>query len=153
VIPEEYHSDRLLSKGFFDEITVQDFPLRGKAVYLHIRRRRWLNQTTGAVVFRDWNMVAQGTRMTTEFASFLKAISGYTKPISCSRLGDFYQVNGKQLEEQYRDHLSDFNEWEQLDHANDWILFEENLGTHLSLDETALSQGKLYTVICNIRSI
>lgn len=76
-IPEEYHSDKLISKGFFDEITVQDFPLRGKAVYLHIRRRRWLNQTTGAVVFRDWNMVAQGTRMTTEFASFLKAISGY----------------------------------------------------------------------------
>ena len=77
MIPEEYCSDKLLSKGFFDEITVQDFPLRGKAVYLHIRRRRWLNQTTGAVVFRDWNMVAQGTRMTTEFASFLKAISGY----------------------------------------------------------------------------
>lgn len=76
-IPEEYGSDKLISKGFFDEITVQDFPLRGKAVYLHIRRRRWLNQTTGAVVFRDWNMVAQGTRMTTEFASFLKAISGY----------------------------------------------------------------------------
>lgn len=77
VIPEEYQGDKLTSKGFFDEITVQDFPLRGKAVYLHIRRRRWLNQTTGAVVFRDWNMVAQGTRMTTEFASFLKAISGY----------------------------------------------------------------------------
>lgn len=77
VIPEEYHSDKVISKGFFDEITVQDFPLRGKAVYLHIRRRRWLNQTTGAVVFRDWNMVAQGTRMTTEFASFLKALSGY----------------------------------------------------------------------------
>ena len=77
MIPEEYVSDKLISKGFFDEITVQDFPLRGKAVYLHIRRRRWLNQTTGAVVFRDWNMVAQGTRMTTEFASFLKAISGY----------------------------------------------------------------------------
>ena len=77
VIPEEYQGDKLTSKGFFDEITVQDFPLRGKAVYLHIRRRRWLNQTTGAVIFRDWNMVAQGTRMTTEFASFLKAISGY----------------------------------------------------------------------------
>ncbi|MBW8319685.1 MAG: transposase family protein [Rhizobium sp.] len=77
MIPEEYGSDKLISKGFFDEITVQDFPLRGKAVYLHIRRRRWLNQTTGTVVFRDWNMVAQGTRMTTEFASFFKAISGY----------------------------------------------------------------------------
>jgi hypothetical protein len=77
VIPEEYEGDKLISKGFFDEITVQDFPLRGKAVYLHIRRRRWLNQTTGGIVFRDWNMVARGTRMTTEFASFLKVLSGY----------------------------------------------------------------------------
>jgi len=28
-------------------------------------------------------------------------------------------------------------------------LYEENLGTHLSLDETALSQGELYTVLTN----
>ena len=64
-------------------------------------------------------------------------------------MGDFYQVNGKQLEEQYRDYLSDFQQWDQLAHANDWILFKENLGTHLSLDETALSQDELYTVITN----
>lgn len=64
-------------------------------------------------------------------------------------MGDFYQVNGKQLEEQYRDYLSGFHGWGQLDHANEWILFEENLGPHLSLDETALSQGELYTVITN----
>lgn len=75
LIPSEYQKDKLISKGFFEEITVQDFPLRGKAVFLHIRRRRWLNQTTGVVVFRDWDMVARGTRMTKEFASFLKAIS------------------------------------------------------------------------------
>jgi hypothetical protein len=47
IISEEYSKDKLLSKGFFDEITVQDFPLLGKAVFLHIRRRRWLNLTTG----------------------------------------------------------------------------------------------------------
>jgi len=76
-IPEEYQNDKLTSKGFFDEITVQDFPLRGKAVFLHIRRRRWLNQTTGQTVFRDWDIVAKGTRMTKEFASFLKEISRY----------------------------------------------------------------------------
>jgi transposase len=72
-----------------------------------------------------------------------------TRPVSCSSVGDFYQVDGKQLEEQYRDYLSDFHDWEQLSHANDWVLFEENLGTHLSLDETALSQGELYTILTN----
>jgi len=53
------------------------------------------------------------------------------------------------LEEQYRDHISDFHQWNQLKHANDWVLFPENLGPSLSLDETSLSQGELYTVITN----
>lgn len=71
-IPKEFRQNKLSSKGFFDEITVQDFPIRGHQVYLHITRRRWLNEDTGQVVFRDWNLVADGTRVTQEFASFLK---------------------------------------------------------------------------------
>ena len=39
-IPKEYCQDKLSSKGFFDEITVQDFPIRGQQVYIHIIRRR-----------------------------------------------------------------------------------------------------------------
>lgn len=60
----------LLSKGFFSPITVQDFPLRGHKVFLHIKRRRWLNTQTGKVVYRDWTEVEKGTRMTSEFAAF-----------------------------------------------------------------------------------
>jgi len=77
VIPEEYTNDKLSSKGFYEEIKVQDFPIRGKNVYLLIKRRRWLNETTGDIVMRDWELVAKGTRMTQEFASFLKVISRY----------------------------------------------------------------------------
>ena len=76
-IPVEYHSNRLLSKGFFDEVILQDFPIRGQEVYLHVKRRRWLNQDTGLVVFRDWSLVAKGPRITEDFAAFLKAISRY----------------------------------------------------------------------------
>ena len=76
-IPKEYRQHKLSSKGFFDEITVQDFPIRGHQVYLHITRRRWLNGDTGQVVFRDWNLVADGTRVTQEFASFLKEINRF----------------------------------------------------------------------------
>lgn len=73
--PEEYTKDKLTSKGFFPEITIQDFPIRGHHVYLHITRRRWLNETTNEVVFRNWQLVAKGTRMTEEFSAFLKEIS------------------------------------------------------------------------------
>lgn len=76
-IPKEYRESKLSSKGFFDQITVQDFPIRGHQVYLHITRRRWLNEDTGQVVFRDWNLVADGTRVTQEFASFLKEINRF----------------------------------------------------------------------------
>ncbi|MDF9794744.1 hypothetical protein OKW21_005744 [Catalinimonas alkaloidigena] len=75
--PEEYAGENLISKGYFAEITVKDFPIRGKACYLKVKRRRWWNEDTGKVVFRNWELVAQGTRMTMEFASFLKALHRY----------------------------------------------------------------------------
>ncbi|MGQ7945561.1 ISAon1 family transposase N-terminal region protein [Flavobacterium sp. WC2509] len=73
--PKEFASIELVSKGFLDEITIQDFPLRGKFVYLHIKRRRWTNKTTQEIIKRDWTLVAKGTRMTHEFAAFLKEIN------------------------------------------------------------------------------
>lgn len=73
--PKEFDNMELVSKGFSDEITIQDFPLRGKFVYLHIKRRRWTNKTTLEIIKRDWQLVAKGTRMTQEFASFLKEIN------------------------------------------------------------------------------
>lgn len=45
--------------------------------------------------------------------------------------------------------MSDFKEWKQLAHAKEWLVFPENIGKRLSLDEVALSQGELYTVITN----
>lgn len=73
-VPEGFDTDTLHSKGFFPQATVQDFPIRGKNVYLHIIRRRWINGTTRKVVTRDWDLVAKGTRITSEFATFLKEI-------------------------------------------------------------------------------
>jgi transposase len=66
----------LLPKVFFEEIKVQDFPIRGKGVYLFIRRRRWVDKE-GKIYQRNWELVAQGTRMTKEFAAFLKVIHRY----------------------------------------------------------------------------
>lgn len=74
VIPSEYSDLALHSKGFFPEVEVQDFPIRGKAVYLRIRRRRWEDRATGQTYSRDWNLVASGTRITAEFGAFLKEL-------------------------------------------------------------------------------
>ena len=45
--------------------------------------------------------------------------------------------------------MSDFKDWEQKAHAKDWLLYAENLGKYLSLDETSLSNGELYTILTN----
>lgn len=69
--------------------------------------------------------------------------------MSIEAVGSFYGVSGKSLQHQYKNHLSDFNSWEQKSHAKEWLLFPENIGVHLSLDETAFSNGDLYTILTN----
>jgi hypothetical protein len=76
VKPTVYIDKKLTSKGFHPESIIQDFPIRNKAVFLHVRRRRWLLESTGEVVSRDWDSVAEGTRYTRSFADFLKGLFG-----------------------------------------------------------------------------
>lgn len=70
-------------------------------------------------------------------------------PVSPVQLGHFFQVDGKQLQQQYKHHLSDFHQWGQKEHAAEWMLFEQNTGSYLSIDETAFSSGELYTIVTN----
>jgi len=73
-----------------------------------------------------------------------------TYPIDTCSLEKFYQhVNGKQLSEQYKEHLSNYREWEDKAHASEWLVFPENNGEYLSIDETAISDGELYTIVTN----
>jgi len=60
-----------------------------------------------------------------------------------------YGVDGTALSRQYKEHISDFREWEQKHHSEQYVLYENNLSEHLSIDETSLSQGELYTFITN----
>ena len=63
--------------GHSSDLAVDDFPIRGKSVKLHIKRRRWLDVKTNETLQRNWELVAKGTRMTQDFAEFLKKISLY----------------------------------------------------------------------------
>lgn len=45
--------------------------------------------------------------------------------------------------------MSDFTDWDQLEHAEDHLVFPDNIGEYLTIDETSLSQGELYTVVTN----
>ncbi len=70
-------------------------------------------------------------------------------PISSNSLEKFYYINGNHFGQQYKDYLSGYKKWEQKEHASKWMLFPDNLGSQLSIDETSLSNGELYTILTN----
>jgi transposase len=71
-----------------------------------------------------------------------------TLPATAKSIGSNWGVDGKTLERAYKDHLSNFRTWEQLEHASNWILLPKNCGTRLSIDETSLCED-LFTILSN----
>lgn len=75
--PEGYSRGDLESKGFYDAVTVSDFPLRGKPRKYKIRRRKWLVKQEGKIISKKYKIYANGTRKTEEFAAFLKGLDRF----------------------------------------------------------------------------
>jgi len=73
ILPPVYSASEFESKGFYDK-QIQDFPIRGKAVFLKIRRRIWRHKLTKETITNDFTFMAEGTKFTAELAAFLKEI-------------------------------------------------------------------------------
>ena len=58
-------------------------------------------------------------------------------------------IDGEQLGRHYKEHLSGFKDWDAKPHAQDWLVYPENVGEYLSIDETSVSRGELYTIVTN----
>ncbi|MDR1198091.1 MAG: hypothetical protein LBK94_03635, partial [Prevotellaceae bacterium] len=58
IVPAGYNSSNLSPNGFYEAGSIQDFPIRDRRVQLHVRRRRWLDKSTGKSVSKDWDLVA-----------------------------------------------------------------------------------------------
>jgi hypothetical protein len=73
LLPKGYLATEFESKGFYERAIVQDFPIRGKAVYLGIRRRRWRNKNVKSIEIKsDYSFIAEGSKLTVELSDFLK---------------------------------------------------------------------------------
>lgn len=69
--------------------------------------------------------------------------------MTCRTLEEFYHIDGHSFEKQYKESLSGFREWDQFEHADEWLLFPNNIGPRLAIDESSLSNGELYTFVTN----
>ena len=69
--------------------------------------------------------------------------------MSISTLAARNGLKGQTLRKQYKEKISGYRGWDQIGHAEEYILYPENLGPDMSLDETCLSNGDVYTVLTN----
>ena len=70
---EDKHNSDIISHGFGPYHCIQDFPIRGRATFLHVRKRKWLDKSTGEVFSYDWDLSEfDETRLNAEFVAFLK---------------------------------------------------------------------------------
>lgn len=53
-------------------------------------------------------------------------------------VGRFFKTCGNNLERAYKHHLSGFEQWDQKEHAEDWMLLAENFDKKMSIDESML---------------
>lgn len=74
LLPDQFKGQPFHSKGFLPPVLIEDFPIRGHKVLLCIKRRRWEHQQSGVIITRDWAIVQKGTKMTADFAAFLKQV-------------------------------------------------------------------------------
>ena len=72
-----------------------------------------------------------------------------TVPTTSRSLDRYYHINGDTFEKQYKEVLSGYREWPELLHAEDWLVFPEKIGESICIDETAPSNGELYTIVSN----
>lgn len=76
-LPNGYPTVEYESKGFMESKLIQDFPIRGRAVFFRIKKRRWRHKQTGAIIKRDFSFIADGSKFTQELSDFLKDAGGY----------------------------------------------------------------------------
>ncbi len=72
-----------------------------------------------------------------------------TRPDTISNIASYYGVKSKTLQRHYKHKVSGFKQWGQLSHAEDYLIYPENITHHLSIDEVSLSKGELYTFVTN----
>jgi len=58
-------------------------------------------------------------------------------------------VDSQKLQRHYKHKASGFKQWTQLPHAEEYLIYPDNITDTLSIDELSLSKGEIYTFVTN----
>lgn len=64
-------------------------------------------------------------------------------------IASYYGINSQKLQRHYKHKVSGYKQWDQLLHAQDYLIYPANITDKLSIDEVSLSKGELYTFVTN----
>ncbi len=64
-----------------------------------------------------------------------------------STIASYYKVKPDKLYRAYKKKISDYKTWDQKQHAEDYLIYPQNISPHLAIDEVSLSKGELYTFV------
>lgn len=74
---EDRRNPNIVARGYTSYFTIQDYPLRGRPVYLHMRKNKWWNKQTNEIFSYTLELPNEaGTRLSAEFVAFLKYEGG-----------------------------------------------------------------------------
>lgn len=68
---EDAVNENIIAYGFGDYKIIQDFPLRGSFTHLHLRKRKWLDKSTGEIFSYSIDTSEyERTRLNAKFMNF-----------------------------------------------------------------------------------
>lgn len=78
LIPASLQGMDVVLDGFCNPIELQSFPLKGKAAFIKLYRRRWKQRGQRSHQSNSYDFAASGTKATHMFGAFLKGAFGLT---------------------------------------------------------------------------
>ena len=64
-------------------------------------------------------------------------------------IASYFGIDVRKMQRHYKHQTSGYKTWPQLPHANEYLIYPQNITPHLSIDELSLSKGELYTFVTN----
>lgn len=72
-----------------------------------------------------------------------------TRAEPISTIAELSGVKAHTLQRHYKKISSGYLQWPARTHARQWLLYPQNAGAYISIDEVSLSNGELYTFVTN----
>ena len=74
---DDFRNPNIVARGYTDYVTIQDYTMHGRPVFLHMRKNKWRDKKTNEIFSYNLELPnGKGIRLSAEFVAFLKDEGG-----------------------------------------------------------------------------